>query len=70
MGGGRRQREEGRKEGERGAPFLQNEGPTPQDGWEKLKNPVFLFLSNGGSSKCFDSNTAPTDLRIQLADAA
>eukprot|EP00959_Pyramimonas_sp_CCMP1952_P296428 6201123-Pyramimonas_sp.AAC.1 len=37
---------------------------------ENSKNHVFLFLSNVGSPKCFDSNTAATDLRMSLADAA
>ena len=33
--GRRKEREEGEEERERGAPSLQNEDPTPQDGWEK-----------------------------------
>eukprot|EP00959_Pyramimonas_sp_CCMP1952_P150064 3140072-Pyramimonas_sp.AAC.1 len=36
----------GRKE-ERGAVFLQNEGPTPQDGWENVARLIF------GCSKTF-----------------
>ena len=41
MRGGRRQREEGG--GERGAPSLQNEDPTPQDGWEQYEINLFQF---------------------------
>ena len=46
MGGGRRgRRKEGRR---RGALSLQNEDPTPQDGWEKLEN-IDSFASSGPS---------------------
>ena len=42
MGGGRRGQ---REEAERGALSLQNEDPTPQDGWEKqtTKHKLFCF---------------------------
>ena len=41
--GRRRREEEGRKEEGRGHKAIQNEDPTPQEGWEKRKHAGFLL---------------------------